>query len=75
VPDTKIKGRDLAKGVPQEMTISQTEIVEAVTEPVGQIVEAVRSALENTPPEIAADILDGGIIMTGVDHCWPIWTG
>lgn len=65
VPDTTIKGRDLAKGVPQEMTISQTAIVEAVAEPVGQIVEAVRSALENTPPEIAADILDGGIIMTG----------
>jgi rod shape-determining protein MreB and related proteins len=65
VPDTRIKGRDLAKGVPQEMTISRAEIVEAVAEPVGQIVEAVRSALENTPPEIAADILDGGIIMTG----------
>lgn len=65
VPDTTIKGRDLARGVPQEMTISQTAIVEAVAEPVGQIVEAVRSALENTPPEIAADILDGGIIMTG----------
>ncbi|MDE1918756.1 MAG: rod shape-determining protein [Sphingomonadales bacterium] len=60
-----IKGRDLAKGVPQEMTISQSEIVEAVAEPVGQIVEAVRAALENTPPEIAADIIDGGIIMTG----------
>lgn len=64
-PTTTIKGRDLAKGVPRELTISQAEIIEAVAEPVGQIVEAVRSALENTPPEIAADILDGGIIMTG----------
>lgn len=60
-----IKGRDLTKGVPRDMTISQAEIVEAVAEPVGQIVEAVRAALENTPPEIAADIIDGGIIMTG----------
>jgi rod shape-determining protein MreB and related proteins len=65
IDDAVIKGRDLTKGVPQDMTISQTEIVEAVAEPVGQIVEAVRAALENTPPEIAADIIDGGIIMTG----------
>jgi rod shape-determining protein MreB len=65
VPVAIIKGLDLAKGLPREISISQTEIVEALTEPVGQIVEAVRGALENTPPEIAADILDGGIIMTG----------
>jgi rod shape-determining protein MreB len=64
-PDAVIKGRDLARGVPLELAISQSEIVEALMEPVGQIVEAVRAALENTPPEIAADILDGGIIMTG----------
>ncbi len=60
-----IKGRDLARGVPQEMSISQEEIVESLSEPVGQIVEAVRGALEQTPPEIAADIIDGGIVMTG----------
>jgi rod shape-determining protein MreB len=65
VPGAIVKGRDLAKGVPLEITISQAEIVEALIEPVGQIVEAVRGALENTPPEIAADIIDGGIIMTG----------
>lgn len=65
VPTAKIKGRDLAKGRPREISISQTEIIEALTEPVGQIVEAVRAALENTAPEIAADIIDGGIIMTG----------
>ena len=64
-PDAVIKGRDLARGVPQELRISQVEIIEALVEPVGQIVEAVRAALENTPPEIAADIIDGGIIMTG----------
>ena len=65
VPVVIVKGRDLAKGVPEEISISQTEIVDALAEPVGQIVEAVRSALANTPPEIAADIIDGGIIMTG----------
>jgi len=60
-----IKGRDLAQGVPREISISQHEIIDALAEPVGQIVETVRSALENTAPEIAADIIDGGIIMTG----------
>lgn len=60
-----IKGRDVARGVPTEITITQAEIVEALAEPVGQIVEAVRGALENTAPEIAADIIEGGIIMTG----------
>lgn len=65
VPAATIKGRDIARGVPREITISQIEIIEALTEPVGQIVEAVRSALENTAPEIAADIIDGGIVMTG----------
>ncbi|MDE2561866.1 MAG: rod shape-determining protein [Sphingomonadales bacterium] len=61
----KVRGRDLARGVPREIEISQAELVEALAEPVGQIVEAVRSALEETPPEIAADIYDGGIVMTG----------
>lgn len=60
-----IKGRDIARGIPREISISQIEIIEALTEPVGQIVEAVRNALENTAPEIAADIIDGGIVMTG----------
>lgn len=64
-PMAIIKGRDLARGVPREITISQTEVIDALMEPVGQIVEAVRAALENTAPEIAADIIDGGIIMTG----------
>ena len=65
VREAIIKGRDLAKGIPREISISQHEIIEALTEPVGQILETVRSALENTAPEIAADIIDGGIIMTG----------
>ena len=61
----QIKGRDVVRGVPREITILQQEVVEALAEPVGQIVAIVRSALEHTPPEIAADIIEGGIIMTG----------
>jgi rod shape-determining protein MreB and related proteins len=60
-----IKGRDLVAGVPKEISISQMEIAEALAEPVSQIVGAVRAALENTPPELAADIVDHGITMTG----------
>jgi rod shape-determining protein MreB len=60
-----IKGRDVARGVPKEVSITQAEIAEALADPVGQIVQAVRNALESTAPEIAADIIDGGIILTG----------
>ena len=60
-----IKGRDLMNGVPREVAISQSEIVESLSEPVGQIIEAVKLALEATPPELAADIVDKGIILTG----------
>jgi rod shape-determining protein MreB len=63
--DARIKGRDIARGVPREIEITQAEIVDALAEPVGQIVEIVRTALESTAPEIAADIIDAGIIMTG----------
>ena len=58
-------GRDIVRGVPTEITIIQAEIAEALSEAVGQIVAVVRSALESTPPEIAADIIEGGIVMTG----------
>ncbi len=60
-----IKGRDVIRGVPCELEITAQEIAEALADPVSQIVEAVRNALENTAPEIAADIIDGGIILTG----------
>lgn len=60
-----VRGRDLVAGVPKEITISEAEVAEALAEPVSQIVGAVRSALENTPPELAADIVDHGIMMTG----------
>ena len=60
-----VKGRDLVNGVPKEIAISQAQIAEALSEPVGSIVEGVRMALENTAPELAADIVDQGIVMTG----------
>jgi len=60
-----IRGRDAVRGVPREVTITRGDIVEALGGPVAQIVDAVRRALEATAPEIAADILDQGIVMTG----------
>jgi rod shape-determining protein MreB len=61
----EIKGRDLLNGVPKEIIISQRQIAEALGEPVGAIIEAVKVALEHTPPELAADIVDKGIVLTG----------
>lgn len=60
-----IRGREVTRGVPQEIQVVQAELVSALADPVGQIVQAVRAALENTAPEIAADIIDAGITMTG----------
>ena len=60
-----LKGRDLVNGVPKEITISQANIYEALSEPIGAIIEGVRIALENTAPELAADIVDQGIVLTG----------
>jgi rod shape-determining protein MreB and related proteins len=61
----EIKGRDLVEGVPKTLTISDEEIREALAEPVSAIVEAVRMALERTPPELSADIMDKGIVLSG----------
>lgn len=63
--EMEVKGRDLTAGIPRTMSISSVEIREALNEPVTAIVEAVKQALEITPPELSADILDKGIIMTG----------
>ncbi len=60
-----IKGRDLVEGVPKTLSISDEEIREALAEPVATIVEAVRMALERTPPELSADIMDKGIVLSG----------
>ena len=61
----EVKGRDLVNGIPKELLLSQRDLAEALSEPVGTIVEAVKRALENTAPELAADIVDRGIILTG----------
>ena len=60
-----VRGRDVSRGVPAEIELTQAQVADALAEPVGQIVEVVRSALENTQPEIAADVIDQGITMTG----------
>ena len=60
-----IKGRDLMNGVPKEIVVTQRQIAEALAEPVGAIIDAVKVALENTAPEVAADIVDKGIVVTG----------
>lgn len=60
-----LRGRDISKGVPREISLCQAEIADALREPISQILHAVRVALENVKPEIAADILDAGITMTG----------
>lgn len=61
----EIKGRDLMNGVPKEILISERQISESLMQPVGQIIEAVKVALEHTPPELASDIVEKGIVLTG----------
>ncbi len=61
----EIKGRDLIEGIPKTLTITDSEIREALAEPISIIVNAVRVALERTPPELSADIVDRGIVLTG----------
>jgi rod shape-determining protein MreB len=63
--DMEIKGRDLVRGIPRTLRVSSVEIREALQEPVGQIVNALRECLERTPPELASDIVDRGIFLTG----------
>ena len=61
----EVKGRDLIAGVPKSITLSSVQVREALTEPIDAIVEAVRQSLEQTPPELASDILERGIVLTG----------
>ena len=61
----ELKGRDLIDGIPKTLVITSPEVREALQEPIGAIVEAVKVSLERTPPELAADIVDRGIVMTG----------
>ena len=61
----EVKGRNLLDGLPKNITVSSEEVREALADPVGAIVDAIRSTLENTPPELSADIIDNGIMLTG----------
>lgn len=60
-----VRGRDLVTGLPKTLEITSTEVREALAEPVRAIIDAVKSTLERTPPELAADVMDRGIMMTG----------
>ena len=63
--DMEIKGRDLVSGVPKTITINSSEVRSAITEQIDTIVDTVKTVLEQTPPELAADIVDKGIVLTG----------
>lgn len=63
--EMEIKGRDLVEGVPKTLTITDSEVREALAEPIAAVVDAVRQALERTPPELSADIMDKGIVLSG----------
>jgi rod shape-determining protein MreB and related proteins len=61
----EVRGRDLVSGLPKNVTVTSDEVTEAIQEPLANIVGAVRAVLEQTPPELAADIFDRGIVLTG----------
>jgi rod shape-determining protein MreB len=61
----EVKGRDLIAGIPKIVVLQSREVTEAISEPVHAIMETIKTALEQTPPELAADIVDRGIVLTG----------
>ena len=63
--DMQIRGRDLISGLPKTVEISSTEVREALKEPISAIIDAIKSTLEKTPPELASDIMENGIMLTG----------
>jgi rod shape-determining protein MreB len=65
VREMEVKGRNLAEGIPRSFTVTSNEILEALTDPLNTIVTAVKSALEQTPPELGADIAEKGMVITG----------
>ncbi|ARU03539.1 rod shape-determining protein [Comamonas serinivorans] len=65
VREMEVRGRNLSEGVPRSFTVSSNEILEALTEPINNIVSAVKTALEETPPELGADIAERGMMLTG----------
>ncbi len=64
-PSAEVRGRDLVTGLPKTVVLSSAEVREAIEEPVSQIVDAVKFTLDKTPPELAADIMERGIVLTG----------
>ena len=64
-PDAEIRGRDLVSGLPKTVVVSAEELRKAIEEPVNAIIDAVKNTLDTTPPELAADIMDKGIVLTG----------
>ncbi len=65
VREIDVRGRNLAEGVPRSFTLNSDEILEALVDPLSSIVQAVKSGLEKTPPELASDIAESGIVLTG----------
>ncbi len=65
VREIDVRGRNLAEGVPRSFTLNSDEILEALQEPLSAIVQAVKSALEQSPPELASDIAESGLVLTG----------
>lgn len=61
----EVKGRDLVAGAPKTVEVTASQINDALTDPLAEVIDAVRTALEKTPPELAADIVDNGIVLTG----------
>ena len=61
----EVRGRDLVSGLPRRLVISSSEVREAIVEPVASIVDTVKSTLDRTPPELAADIMENGIVLAG----------
>ena len=66
-----VKGRDMISGIPRTVVVNDTEIREALEEPIHDIVNALRRSLENTPPELAGDIIDRGVVITGGGSLLP----
>lgn len=65
VTEMEVKGRNLAEGVPRSFAITSNEVLEALADPISQIVQSVRNTLEQTPPELGADIAERGLVLTG----------
>ncbi|MDC0598742.1 rod shape-determining protein, partial [Gammaproteobacteria bacterium] len=65
IREIDVRGRNLAEGVPRSFTLNGDEILEALQEPLSSIVQAVKSALEQSPPELASDIAESGLVLTG----------